>query len=94
MRIAKIEAKGFQDFCNYVKSLEEENKLLKNENKKLKKQYDEFYEKEYMKRIDECNELWAELFDIKHMNLCEFAEKYCKDEHAGQQLAKSLGVGL
>ena len=59
----------------------------------LKKQYDDFYEKEYMKRIDECNDLWGQLFDIKHMSLWEFANKYCNDkdlEQAGHELAKSL----
>ena len=59
----------------------------------LKKQYDEFYEKEYLKRIDECNKLWGELFDIKHMSLWEFANKYCNDEQleeAGKTFARSL----
>ena len=59
----------------------------------LKKQYDEFYEKEYLKRIDECNDLWGQLFDIKHMSLWEFANKYCGEDElkeAGHELAKSL----
>ncbi|MBO6275686.1 MAG: hypothetical protein J6M91_09185 [Methanobrevibacter sp.] len=119
--IAKIEAKGFQDLCNYIRELEEKNKFLESENAQLKantallgneltyfkeysadledkvqdlkKQYDEFYEKEYLKRIDECNDLWGQLFDIKHMSLWEFANKYCKTEdleEAGHELAKSL----
>lgn len=59
----------------------------------LKKQYDNFYEKEYMKRIDECNKLWGELFDIKHMSVWEFANKYCNEkqlEDAGHAFARSL----
>ena len=62
----------------------------------LKKQYDEFYEKEYMARIEECNRLWSELFDIKHMSVWEFANKYCSDkdmEEAGHALARSFGIG-
>ena len=62
-----------------------------------KNKYNEFYEKEYMYRIEECNRLWGELFDIKHLSLWEFAAKYCNDEQledAGHQLAKSLGVGV
>ena len=46
----------------------------------LKKQYDDFYEKDYVKRIDECNQLFGELQDIKSMSMFEFASKYCKDE--------------
>ena len=59
----------------------------------LKKQYDDFYENEYMKRIDECNKLWGELFDIKHMSVWEFANKYCNEkqlEEAGHEFARSL----
>ena len=62
----------------------------------LKKEYDEFYTEEYMKRIDECNRLWGELFDIKHMSMWEFANKYCSDEEleeAGHAFGRSLGVG-
>ena len=83
--------------------LREENQSLKLENdflqqkadryEKLRKEYDEFYTKEYIPRIDECNRLFGELFDIKHMNLWEFAEKYCNDdqlEQAGHDFAKSL----
>ena len=89
------------------KTLEKHNRLLSDELtyfkercadledkvRDLKKQYDDFYEKEYMKRIDECNDLWGQLFDIKHMSLWEFANKYCNDkdlEQAGHELAKSL----
>lgn len=70
-----------------------ENEKLVLKNKELKKQYDEFYEKEYIARIEECNRLWSELFDIKHMGVWEFANKYCSDEEnaeAGRQLARSL----
>lgn len=59
----------------------------------LKKQYDDFYEKEYMARIEECNRLWGELFDIKHMSVWEFANKYCNEkqlEEAGHEFARSL----
>ena len=59
----------------------------------LKKQYDDFYEKEYIKRIDECTKLWGELFDIKHMSVWEFANKYCNEkqlEEAGHEFARSL----
>ena len=90
--IVKIEAQGFQDLCNHIRELENENKQLKEKNQLLKKEYDDFYEKEYLARIDECNNLWAELFDIKHMSMWEFASKYCKDEleNAGKQFARDL----
>jgi len=84
----------------FIRALKEDNGALtieRNElqeaNRKLKKEYNEFYEKEYMVRIDECNRLWGELFDIKHMSVWEFADKYCNDnelEEAGHQLARSL----
>ena len=32
----KIEAKGFQDLCNYIAELEENNKFLKHQNEILK----------------------------------------------------------
>ena len=73
-----------------------ENEKLVLKNKELKKQYDEFYEKEYIARIEECNRLWSELFDIKHMSVWEFANKYCSDkdmEEAGHALARSFGIG-
>ena len=83
-----------------IQKLEEENKELKAQNEflqkkyaDLKKHYDDFYEKEYLARIDECNNLWGELFEIKHMTMWEFAAKYCSDEdmeQAGHQLARSL----
>lgn len=89
------------------KQLKQDNKVLGNELtyfkeqcadledkvRDLKKQYDDFYEKEYLARIDECNRLWGELFDIKHMSVWEFANKYCNDkdlEQTGHELAKSL----
>ena len=114
LHYVEIEVTGFQQICNRLSTLENENEQLKKDNKvlgneltyfkeqcadledkvrDLKKQYDDFYEKEYMKRIDECNRLWGELFDIKHMSVWEFANKYCNDkdlEQAGHEFAKSL----
>lgn len=34
--ICKIEAKGFQDLCNYIRELEEKKKFLETENQELK----------------------------------------------------------
>ena len=114
LHYVEIEVTGFQQICNRLSTLENENEQLKKDNKvlgneltyfkeqcadledkvrDLKKQYDDFYEKDYMKRIDECNRLWGELFDIKHMSVWEFANKYCNDkdlEQAGHEFAKSL----
>ena len=73
--------------------LEKENEELRAKNTALKRDYEDFYEKEYLTRIDECNRLWGELFTIKHMSMFEFAAKYCKDEEledAGRQFAKEL----
>jgi predicted nuclease with TOPRIM domain len=70
----------------------ERNDLLKQVSD-LKRKYDEFYEKEYLVRIEECNKLWGELFDIKHLSMWEFANKYCTEEEqaqAGKQLAREL----
>ena len=92
----KMDVKDFQNLCNYIKTLEDENTRLKQEKRELQKEYDTFYTEEYLRRIDECNKLWGELQDIKHMSMFEFAAKYCKDtelEEAGHQLARSLGVG-
>ena len=36
MENVKIEAKGFQDLCNYIAELEENNKFLKHQNEMLK----------------------------------------------------------
>ena len=96
LNFVKVEATGFQDLCNRISELKAENRRLEAKNKALRKEYDDFYMKEYMPRIDECNRLWSELFDIKHLSLWEFARKYCSDddlEEAGHQLARSLGVG-
>ena len=70
----------------FIKALKLDNSKLtieRNElqeaNRKLKKEYNDFYEKDYMVRIDECNRLWGELEDIKHLSMWEFADKYCSD---------------
>ena len=34
--IEKIEAKGFQDLCNHIRDLEQENEFLEKQNKALK----------------------------------------------------------
>jgi len=76
-----------------IQSLKTENEELRAKNTELKKDYDEFYEKEYMVRIEECNRLWGELFDIKHMGVWEFANKYCTPEQqaeAGKAFAREL----
>ena len=83
-------------FIKHSEELSRENYNLKEEKRALKKEYDDFYMNEYLRRIDECNKLWSELFDIKHMSMWEFAAKYCSDEdmeEAGHALARSLGVG-
>lgn len=94
-------------YANFIRALKSDNSALTTERNELheklhaktqeladqKREYEEFYEKEYMARIDECNRLWGELFDIKHMSMWEFANKYCSSqelEEAGHQLARSL----
>ena len=65
---------------------------LKEHNAKITKERNDLYE-DYFLRIDECNRLFGELQDIKHMSMWEFAAKYCSDEEmeeAGHQLARSL----
>lgn len=96
MKTIEIEAKGFTDLCDKIKTLEKENEELKTQNRELKKKYDDFYVNDYLKRIDECNDLFCELQDIKSLSMWEFANKYCTDdelEQAGHELARSLGVG-
>ena len=89
-----------KDLLLHIEAIEQEkeelkaqNEFLQKRNTELKKQYDDFYVEEYMKRIDECNDLWSELFEIKHMSVWEFANKYCNDsqlEEAGKAFAKEL----
>ena len=88
---------NFEDLCELFMEQQAENERLEAKYKALKKDYDEFYEKEYMARIVECNRLWGELQDIKHLSMFEFADKYCSSEdleEAGHAFARSLGVGV
>ena len=58
-----------------------------------KQKYNEFYETEYIARIEECNRLFGELMDIKSLSMFEFANKYCNDdelEEAGHAFAREL----
>jgi hypothetical protein len=82
-------AKLTQERNDLCKKLDVKSQELAEE----KRKFNEFYEKDYMVRIEECNKLWGELFDIKHMSMWEFAAKYCNDdelEKAGRQLAHEL----
>jgi hypothetical protein len=82
-------AKLTQERNDLCKKLDVKSQELAEE----KRKFNEFYEKEYMVRIEECNKLWGELFDIKHMSMWEFAAKYCNDdelEKAGKAFAQSL----
>ena len=73
--IAKIEAKGFQDLCNYFKGLEEKNKFLENENTQLKANNKVLgneltYFKEYSADLEEkINDLQTENTHFKAKNL-------------------------
>jgi len=85
-----------------IQKLEETNRILRKENdnlilkiKELKRQLDEATDENLM-RIEESNRLFNELFEIKHMSMWEFADKYCSDkdmEEAGHALARSFGIG-
>ena len=86
-----------------IQELEETNRILRKENdnlilkiKELKRQLDEATDENLM-RIEESNRLFNELFEIKHMSMWEFADKYCSDkdmEEAGHALARSFGIGV
>ena len=86
-----------------IQKLEETNRILRKENdnlilkiKELKRQLDEATDENLM-RIEESNRLFNELFEIKHMSMWEFADKYCSDkdmEEAGHALARSFGIGV
>ena len=85
-----------------IQELDETNRILRKENdnlilkiKELKRQLDEATNENLM-RIEESNRLFNELFEIKHMSMWEFADKYCSDkdmEEAGHALARSFGIG-
>lgn len=71
-----------------IQELDETNRILRKENDNLILKI-----KELKRQLDEATN---ELFEIKHMSMWEFADKYCSDkdmEEAGHALARSFGVG-
>lgn len=81
LSFVKVETTGFQDLCNHIAELEEENKALTDQNQQLR-----FHRASLNK----------ELQRIKKLGMFEFANEFCNDdelEDAGRQLARSLGVG-
>lgn len=88
LNFVKIEATGFQDLCNKIAELEEENKSIKLENDFLQRQNNALklrcsnYAIENRELTDEINDL-------------RFTHKYLTSEEAGKQFAQELlGVGL
>lgn len=73
--IAKIEAKGFQDLCNYFKGLEEKNKFLENENTQLKADNNvlgnelTYFKERCVDLEEEVNDLQSENTHFKAKNL-------------------------
>ena len=95
LNFVKIEATGFQDLCNRLAELEQENKELKLENDFLSRENDN-NRKEKLAYKNEATFYRNECNTIKQMSMYEFANKYCtsKDlEEAGHELARALGVG-
>ena len=82
-----IEAKGFQDICNRLAELEEENKSLKIDNDFLQKQ-NAACKMRCSKYALQVRELESEIKDLR------FTHNYLTSEEAGKQFAQELlGVG-
>ena len=82
-----IEAKGFQDICNRLAELEEENKNLKIDNDFLQKQ-NAACKMRCSKYALQVRELESEIKDLR------FTHNYLTSEEAGKQFAQELlGVG-
>ena len=95
--IAKIEAKGFQDLCNYFKGLEEKNKLLESENAQLKADNTVLgneltYFKELCVELEEqVNNLTSENVNLKARNLALSKRvNWLSSEEAGKAFAREL----
>lgn len=72
----KIEATGFQDLCNRIRELENENEFLKRQNTALK-----FRAAKDSKRL---MELESEIADLR------FTHKFLTSEEAGKRFAEEL----
>ena len=83
LNFIEIEATGFQDLCNKIAELEEENKSIKLENDFLQRQNNALklrcsnYAIENRELTDEINDL-------------RFTHKYLTSEEAGKQFAREL----
>lgn len=95
--IAKIEIQGFQDLCNRLKELEEENQQLTKDNKVLGNELTYF--KEYTADLEEevtrikarCRELSLENHDLSmEIKDMKFTRKYLTSEEAGKAFAREL----
>ena len=74
--IVKLEAKGFQDFCKYVRNLEEKNKQLEKTNRLLSDELAYFKE--------QCADMEETIHDM------ETTRKYLTAENAGKAFAREL----
>jgi hypothetical protein len=79
LHFIKIEATGFQDICDRLAGLEQENEFLDKQNKALKLRCGKY--------CLENKELRNEIEDLK------FTKNFLSSEDAGKMLARSLGVG-
>ena len=87
LHFVKIEATGFQDICNRLAELEEENKGLKLDNDFLQRQNNAL-KLRCSRYAIEIRELTDEVNDLR------FTHKYLTSEEAGKAFAQELlGVG-
>ena len=83
LNFIKIEANGFQDICNKLAELEEENKSIKLDNDFLQRQ-NTALKLRCSKYAVENRELTDEINDLR------FSHKYLTAEEAGKAFARSL----
>ena len=83
LNFIKIEANGFQDICNKLAELEEENKSIKLDNDFLQRQNNAL-KLRCSKYAIENRELTDEINDLR------FTHKYLTSEEAGKAFARSL----
>ena len=92
LKTVNIDVKGFQDLCDRIRELEEENEFLKAEHKKQRRMINGL-KLNNSRLTTERNTAIEELDNLKSMNMYEFANNYCSTEQqeaAGRQLAKEL----
>ena len=77
LHFIKIEAKGFQDICDRLAELEQENEFLDKQNKALKLRCGKY--------CLENKELRSEIEDLK------FTKNFLSSEDAGEMFASDFG---